>query len=49
MLVAERDLDVARDLTETAGNAEYFTYPSGQHPSADTSLPDVLSFPDNIE
>jgi hypothetical protein len=49
MLVAERDLDVVRDLTETAGNAEYSTYPSGQHPSADTSLPDVLSFLDNIE
>jgi hypothetical protein len=33
MLVAERDLDVARDLTETAGNAEYSTYPSAStHP-----------------
>jgi hypothetical protein len=50
MPVVERDLDVARDLTETAGgNAEYSTYLSGQHPFADTSLPDVLSFLDNIE
>jgi hypothetical protein len=26
-----------------------FLFPCGQHPFADTSLPDVLSFPDNIE
>jgi hypothetical protein len=48
MLVAERDRDVARDLTETAGSGA-FLFPCGQHPFADTSLPDVLSFSDNIE
>jgi hypothetical protein len=26
-----------------------FLFPCGQHPFADTSLPDVLSFPGNIE
>ncbi|HMH35691.1 MAG TPA: hypothetical protein VK584_02045 [Streptosporangiaceae bacterium] len=49
MLVAERDLDVAREPTETAGERGVFLFPCGQHPFADTSLPDVLSFPDNIE
>ncbi len=49
VLVAERGLDVARDLTETAGNAECSSYPSGQQPLADTSLPDMLSFLDNTE
>ena len=49
MLVAERGLDVARELTETAGSAGVFLFPCGQHPFADTSLPDVPSFPDNIE
>ena len=48
MLVAERDLDVARELTETAGSG-VFPYPSGQHPFADTSLPNVLSFLDHID
>lgn len=49
MLVAERDLDVARELTETAGSAEYPCFPAASTPFADTGLPDVLSFPDNIE
>ena len=49
MLAAERDLDVARELTQTAREHGVFLFPSGQHPFADTSLPDVLSFPGNIE
>lgn len=39
LLVAEGDLDVARDLVETTESAELFLYPGNQHLFADCSLP----------
>jgi dienelactone hydrolase len=61
LLVAEGDLDVARDLAETIESAELFLYPGDQHLFADDSLPDynetaaallkqrVLSFLEYVE
>lgn len=61
LLVAEGDLDVARDLAETIDSAELFLYPGDRHLFADSSLPDydesaatllrqrVLSFLDSIQ
>jgi hypothetical protein len=46
MLVAKRELDVAANLPRRPGT-RLFLLPSGQHPFADTSLPNVLSFLDN--
>ena len=61
LFVAEGDLDVAHQLTETIESAELFLYPGDRHVFADSSLPDydesaatllkqrVLSFLDNLE
>lgn len=61
LLVAEGDLDVARDLAETIDSAELFLYPGDRHLFADSSLPGydesaatllrqrVLSFLDSIQ
>lgn len=39
LLVADGDLDVARDLVEKTARAELFLYPGNQHLFADSSLP----------
>lgn len=39
LFAAEGDLDAARELVETAKNAELFLYPGDQHLFADSSLP----------
>jgi dienelactone hydrolase len=61
LLLADGDLDVARELVETIDGAELFLYPGDQHLFADASLPDydeeaatlltarVLSFLDGLE
>lgn len=61
LVVADGDLDVARDLAETVESAELFLYPGDKHLFADSSLPDydesaaglltqrVLSFLGNID
>jgi dienelactone hydrolase len=38
--VAEGDLDAARDLVQTTGDADLFLYPGEAHLFADSSLPD---------
>jgi len=35
----EGDVDAARELVESAGDAELFLYPGDQHYFADSSLP----------
>lgn len=37
--VGEGDIDAARELVETVGNADLFLYPGDQHCFADSSLP----------
>jgi dienelactone hydrolase len=37
--VGEGDIEAARELVDTAGQAELFLYPGDQHYFADSSLP----------
>jgi dienelactone hydrolase len=39
IFVGEGDVDAARELVESAGDAELFLYPGDQHYFADSSLP----------
>ncbi|MCW2540605.1 MAG: dienelactone hydrolase [Frankiales bacterium] len=61
LLLADGDLDVARELVEAVDTAELFLYPGDKHLFADNSLPDydesaatllrqrVLGFLDDLE